>query len=219
MGTLAQRYVGNGLSTVIDLVVLLDALSMSIAFIVAVTRVIFSLGRDGLLPRLMARTTRHETPLGANLVLLAVGVIALLFGGLTHYGDALKRPNNIEAFTIGAATGSFLVEAVYAILAIAALRLIWRMEPRARWWRIPVALVALAMPVLAYKGSLDPWPSYPTNRGIIFAFIWLGLIAIWLGYLHVRHPERLAAAAGSGAPAPQPDTLAEPAAAGDVSLT
>lgn len=202
MGTLAQHYVGKGLSTVIDLVVLLDALSMSIAFVVAVTRVIFALGRDRLLPHLMATTTRNETPLGANCLLLAVGIVALLFGGLTHYGDALQIPNNIEAFTIGAATGSFLVEAVYAILAVVALRLIWQMEPRARWWRIPVALAGLATPVLAYKGSLDPWPTYPANRGIIFAFVWLGLIVVWLGYLRVRHPERLASAAGRGAPAP-----------------
>lgn len=42
---------------------------------------------------------------------------------------------------------------MYAILAVVALRLIWQMEPRARWWRIPVALAGLAAPVLAYKSS------------------------------------------------------------------
>lgn len=196
MGALAQQYVGRGLSTLIDLVVLLDAFSVGIAFVVAVSRVIFALGRDRLLPSVLATTTRRETPLGANLLLLPVGVLALMFAGLTHYGDALKIPNLIEAFTIGSSTGSFLIEAVYAILAIVSLRLIWGGEPRARWWRIPIAVVGLATPVLAYKGSLSPWPTYPADRGIIFAFVWFGLIILWIGYLQLRHPERLARAAG-----------------------
>ena len=73
MGTLAQHYVGKGLATTIDLVVLLDSISVAIAFVVAGSRVFFALARDGLLPPLLARTSRADTPLGGNLVILAAG--------------------------------------------------------------------------------------------------------------------------------------------------
>lgn len=217
MGTLAQRYVGNWLATIIDLVVLTDALSMSIAFIVAVTRVIFALSRDGLLPSALASTSRRETPLGANLALLAVGTIALLYGGLTHYGSAIGVPDNIEAFAVASTTGSLLIETVYGLLCLVAIRLIWRIGGRARWWRLPIALVGLATPILAYKGSVDPWPTYPSDRGIFFLFVWFGLILVWLGYLQLRRPDRLANAAGRGAGAPPPGpVIPAPAAVGDT---
>lgn len=38
MGTLATTYVGNWLSVVIDLVIILDALSLSIAIMITATR-------------------------------------------------------------------------------------------------------------------------------------------------------------------------------------
>lgn len=51
MGSLADQYVGKGLGTLIDLVVLLDSISVAIAFVVTGSRVFFALARDGLLPR------------------------------------------------------------------------------------------------------------------------------------------------------------------------
>jgi hypothetical protein len=51
------------------------------------------------------------------------------------------------------------------------------------------------MPVLAYKGSLDPWPDYPANRGVIFALICAGITAVWFGFLKARFPDRIRVAA------------------------
>jgi amino acid transporter len=195
MGTLAQEYVGKGLATLIDLVVLLDTISVAIAFVVAGSRVMFALSRDGLLPAPIARTSRHDTPLGGTVVLGIAGVAGLVFAGVTHYGNAIKLPNNIEAFSIATAAGSFLIEAVYAVLAVVALRLIWEAGTAARWWRIPVAIVGLATPVLAYKGSLDPWPTYPSNRGILFALVWAAIVVVWFAFVCLRRPDRVAAAA------------------------
>ena len=196
MGTLAQHYVGKGLATTIDLVVLLDSISVAIAFVVAGSRVFFALARDGLLPPLLARTSKADTPLGGNLVILAAGIIALLFGRLSSYGAAAKLPNNIEAFSISAAAGSFLIEAVYAVLAVAAFAFIWRsFTGLGRVWRLVVAAAGLATPVLAYYGSLHPFPSYPNNRGIIFAGVAALLVLAWYGYVQFAHPDRVRNAA------------------------
>lgn len=196
MGTLAQQYVGKGLSTLIDLVVLLDSLSVAIAFVVAGSRVFFALARDGLLPPVIGRTSRFETPLGGNLIILAAGIAALLFGGLTHYGDAIKFPNNVEAFSISAAAGSFLIEAVYGMLAVAGVFIIARsFTGIGRVWRVIVAIIGFATPVLAYYGSLHPFPTFPNNRGLIFAGIAALIVVVWFGYLSFAHPERIKAAA------------------------
>jgi amino acid transporter len=196
MGALAQQYAGKGLSTLIDLVVLLDSLTVAIAFVVAGSRVFFALARDGLLPRLIARTSKRETPLGGNLVILAAGVAALLYGALTKYGNPIHYPNNVEAFSISATAGSLLIEAVYGVLAVAGVFIIWNsFTGLGRIWRVLVAVVGFATPVLAYYGSLHPFPTFPNNRGLIFAGIAALLVVVWFAYLQIVHPDRVRTAA------------------------
>ncbi len=62
MGTLAQQYVGGWLSTLIDLVVLLDSISVALAFTVTGSRVFFALSRDGLLPKSSDAPPRGTPP-------------------------------------------------------------------------------------------------------------------------------------------------------------
>ena len=196
MGALAQQYDGHWLSVLIDLVVMLDSISVALAFTVAGSRVFFALGRDGLLPKFTTRLSRHETPLGGNLVILGAGVIAVVVGGITTLGDLVKLPNNIEAFQISAGVGSFLIEAVYAMLALAAFRIIWsEWSGGARLWRLVVAIVGVATPVLAYYGSLHPFPAYPNDLSLIIAGSCAVVVLLWFLYLQNAHPERVAAAA------------------------
>lgn len=196
MGALAQQYDGHWLSVLIDLVVMLDSISVALAFTVAGSRVFFALGRDGLLPRFTTIVSRHNTPLGGNLVILAAGALAIILGGVTTLGDLVKLPNNIEAFQISAGVGSFLIEAVYAMLAIAAFRIIWTgWSGAARLWRLVVAVLGVATPVLAYYGSLNPFPPYPGDLSLIIAGGCAALAAAWYLYMRSAHPERVRNAA------------------------
>jgi amino acid transporter len=196
MGALAQQYDGHWLSVLIDLVVMLDSISVALAFTVAGSRVFFALGRDGLLPAFTTRLSRHNTPLGGNLIILGAGLIAVILGGVTTLGDLVKLPNNIEAFQISAGVGSFLIEAVYAMLALAAFRIIWKdWTGGARLWRLAVAIVGVATPVLAYYGSLHPFPPYPGDLSLIIAGGCAALVLVWFLWLQGSHPDRVAAAA------------------------
>jgi amino acid transporter len=195
MGALAQQYDGHWLSVLIDLVVMLDSISVALAFTVAGSRVFFALGRDGLLPPVIKRVSRHNTPLGGNLVILGAGLIAVILGGITTLGGTAV-PNNVEAFQISAGVGSFLIEAVYAMLALAAFRIIWNeWTGAARLWRLAVAVIGVATPVLAYYGSLHPFPPYPGDLSLIIAGGCAVVAGIWFLYLQNVHPERVAAAA------------------------
>lgn len=207
-GVLAQQYVGKWLSVIIDLTIILDAVSLAIAFMVTGSRMFFALARDGLLPRAAAATSKHETPIGGIVVIGAWSVVMLLWGGLSHYGKALGLSDAFAAFLIANATGSYLVELIYVFLAVFALRMVWRARAEGGLlWKVPVILVGLATPVLAFKGSLDPFPVYPLNRGVWFAIILIVVCAVWWLVLRLRHPERVRNAAAH-AVAPAPSSLA-----------
>jgi amino acid transporter len=196
MGSLAQQYVGHWLSVLIDLVVALDSISVALAFTVTGSRVFFALGRDGLLPKWTTTTTPRQTPLGGNMIILGAGIVAIVLAGVTTLGNAIGYPNDIEAFQISAGVGSFLIEGVYVMLALAAFRIIWTsFEGGGRVWRLIVAVLAVATPVLAYYGSLNPFPAYPGDLSIIITGICAVAVLIWFLLLRSRHPDRIRNAA------------------------
>ncbi len=196
IGDLADQYVGQWLAVLIDLVIIVDALSLSIAIMVTASRVIFAFGRDGLLPRAAARTSKHDTPVVGN-VLIAIWAIGLLiWAGVTKYGDAVELPNPIQAFFITTAAGSYLIELVYVFLAIFALKLIWSDRTETgKAWKTVVVLIGLATPLLAFKGSLDPFPQYPGNRAVYFALACIVISALWYLVLQLTRPDRVRNAA------------------------
>jgi amino acid transporter len=197
MGTLASTYVGNWLSVLIDLVIILDALSLSIAIMVTASRIIFALGRDGLLPKIAARTSRHDTPITGNLFVAIWSVLLLIWAGVTNYGAPVKLPNPIEAFNITSAAGSYLVELIYVFLAVFALKLLWnsRHDESGLWWKVIAVLVGLATPILAFKGALDPFPPFPNNRAVFIAIACVVIAAVWYGVLHFARPQQVREAA------------------------
>lgn len=198
MGTLATTYVGSWLSVLIDLVIILDALSLAIAIMVTASRIIFALGRDGLLPAVTARTSRHDTPITGNIIVAVWSTLLLIWAGVTNYGDAVKLPNPIEAFNITTSAGSYLVELIYVFLAIFALKLLWnsRHDETGLWWKFLAVLLGLATPILAFKGALDPFPTFPNNRGVFIALACIVISAAWYAVLQVTRPDRVRAAAG-----------------------
>ncbi len=196
-GTLATTYVGNWLSVLIDLVIILDALSLAIAIMVTASRIIFALGRDGLLPRIAARTSRHDTPIAGNVTIAIWSVAILVWAGVTHYGVPVKLPNPIEAFNITTSAGSYLVELIYVFLALFALKLLWtsRHDESGLWWKVIAVLIGLATPILAFKGALDPFPTFPNDRAVFIAIACIVISALWYGILHVARPEQVRLAA------------------------
>jgi amino acid transporter len=191
--------VGTWLSVLIDLAIIFDALSLGIAIMVTSSRLLFALGRDRLLPDWLATTSRYNTPVAANAVLGAWGILVLVWTAVTNYAPN-GGANVIVTFTISANAGSFLVETIYIFLAIFALRIVWRdFSGFGAVWRLIAVVVGLAAPILAFKGSLDPFPSSPNDQAV---FIWIGgmiLALIWCLYLRATRSQEVRAAAAYAA--------------------
>ena len=124
---MATLYVGTWFATLLELVVILDAMALALAICVMIGRGFFALGRDGLLPAFFAKTSRRDTPWVGNLM-VAVGGIGLTllvfatdyasqFGFVDEDGKFVPFfPNDqFATFILSATIGSFAIELVYLV--------------------------------------------------------------------------------------------------------
>jgi amino acid transporter len=190
---IADRYVGNWLGTVIQIVTITDAVVLALAFTVTAARGWFVLSRDGLLPSFLARTSRHDTPLGGNVLTVVCALLFLAWGGLVSY-HIPGQPDNFVVFQFTATTGSLGVEVIYVLLALAAFRLV-RQGRQAQWWNYPVVAIAVVTPLLGIYGAVHPFPPFPFNRGVYLFFVTVAVSAVWTAFLWATRPERVRAAA------------------------
>jgi amino acid transporter len=206
-GELGQRYVGQALGPIVNLTIVIDLFSVCVAFMLAASRVLMTLARDRLLPRGVARTSaRFHTPVGGLATIAICSPIAIGWSALTHYGDAVHTPNVLQAVLILSAAGSYLITVVYLLLACGGLWLLLRGERAASglWWRVPIVLAALAVPILSFDGSLNPFPTYPNSVGVYFAAASVGIAIAWYGALRICRPRAVRAAALRAALVPTP---------------
>ena len=90
---LAQRYIGGWYANLVDLAAVSAIIAVLLAIHTANFRVLYALGRDGVLPKALGRThIRHKTPHVAiitySVLALVIGLIAgVAWGPLPAFGD------------------------------------------------------------------------------------------------------------------------------------
>lgn len=110
---LTDRYVGASLTNAFQLLIITSAFACQLAFFNTASRYLFALGREGILPRALARThPKHQTPYVAGLVLAAALAVYVLAWQLDD--------SSTQAALLKLATWSPLV-GVLGILAVQAL--------------------------------------------------------------------------------------------------
>jgi amino acid transporter len=196
-GVLGQRYVGHALGWIVNLTIVLDLFSVCVAFTLAASRVLMALARDGLLPRVLTRTSkRFHTPVGGLAGIAVWALIVIGWSAITRYGVAVHTPNVLQAVLILSATGSYLITLVYLLLAVGGLWMVRADQARSRlWWRVPVVLAAVAVPILSFDGSLNPLPAYPNSIAVYFAAASVCIAIAWYGALRLWRPAAVGAAA------------------------
>jgi amino acid transporter len=144
-----------------------SALANSNAGVNASSRVIYSLGRNGVLPRAFGRTHPvHKTPHVAIVAQTVLGLtVSLLLGW--KYGDL------ITAFTIIATAITIVVIAVYIIVCMSTIVYFARRPDRTPWlhWLVPILGAAVFIPPLYYQ--YFPLPAYPLRYAVWVALGWI----------------------------------------------
>jgi amino acid transporter len=203
LDNMAKQYVGSRYAGLVDLVVILDATALALAICVTIGRGYFALGRDGLLPSVFARTSRHHTPWVGNLMVIVGGGGLMLIAAFSHTLDRyvpIFGTREFSAFVVTATAGSFAIELVYLILAVAAIFFLVRIE--GVWWQYLIVLVAVATPLFGFKGALWPEPHDTTNPNWLALYWALGVVAlsaVWFGVMQVWKPDRIKNAAAHAA--------------------
>jgi amino acid transporter len=186
-------------------------MALALAICVTIGRGYFALGRDGLLPSVFARTSRHNTPWVGNLMVAVGGIGLMLIVHFMNYGTkfVIATPDGIvplfpndefATFIVSATAGSFVIELVYLILAVVAIRLL--VLDNAVWWQYLVVLVAIATPVLGFYGALHPSPHDRTNynwEALYWSLIVVGLSGVWFAVARLMYPDRVRNAAAHAA--------------------
>ncbi len=209
---MATKYVGSWFATIVELVVILDAMALALAICVVIGRGFYALARDGLLPAQLTRVSRFGTPWVANLLVIVGGVGLMLVSWLADYGARFGFLDEKGAFTpffpndafatfiLAATVGSFAIELVYLVLAVVAFRLVRSSGNKP--WQYLVVLVAAATPILGFYGALSPSPHDRSNFNWEAAYWTIGLVLValaWFAIVAITRPDRVANAASHAA--------------------
>lgn len=210
---MATKYVGSWFATILELVVILDAMALALAICVVIGRGFFALGRDGLVPSVFAKTSRFNTPWVGNLMVAFGGLALMLLVAVGGYMDKFQLPvgengelvpifptDEFATFILSATIGSFAIELVYLVLAIAAFRLV----PKAgnKPWQYAVVAVAVITPILGFYGALKPAPHDGSNYNWQAMYWTVGLIVValvWFAILLATRRDKVDNAAAHAA--------------------
>ena len=183
--SMADLYLNRFFAVWIDLAILLDILAVGIGFQLAAARGLFTLSRDGLLPRPLAKLNAKSLPAISSLVILIVTVITIVIT-LIKYGTDLVDPAgpvaffNTEAFNaflIASRLGGFLISVVYILLCVAALKNFALKKPI----DFIAAIIGLATVVLAIYSQFwkETKPAGSELWGRHLSLILMGVALVW----------------------------------------
>jgi len=158
----------------LELVVLFDMLAVALGCTVSSSRGIFAMARDRRLPSpLAAVSKRHDTPVGAVLVVIGSCLLFLVFNQFWTGLFALpKTPHYFAVFSWNSTFGGFALVVVYLLMSLGALRSL-RFDPG------PVRLAIAAVVGIVITGGAI-WGSFygvssPTILAPWIALAWFAV--------------------------------------------
>src|SRR6266536_1563952 len=168
LGDLAQSYVGSAMADVLDLVAVLSAVGAGLGCASVGTRMLFALGRDGILSRDLAGVAESTgTPAAALAAELTLSLCALA-------GFAIAGTPAINVFFYLATMGILSLLVMYVVTNIGALRYLFLGgQRRVRLWEIVFPLGGIGFAVYTLYKNVWPVPPYPFE---IFPYV----VAVWL---------------------------------------
>jgi len=156
IGDLGTSYVTAWLGNLITFGAMISAFSCALACTVGAARLIYAMGRDGVLPSGLGTVgDKRRTPVGASGVVMVAVFIVVAFTWAALRGDPFTL--FVESGTIG----TLILLVVYVLATIGMVRLVFfgppaADRPKVRMWEIIVP--ALGIIVLGYTICRNVWP-------------------------------------------------------------
>ncbi len=186
--TLGRTYWGSGATILVDIASVVALIAGALAAQNGAARMLFALGRDGLLPRSLGRTLRRfGTPVAALTVLLGASVAMGLGFGLGF------QP--LPAFSLLSLVVTLCALGVYALAQFGLARYFWLLGKFNPFWHGLVPAAAVAAIVYLFIKNVSPKPPYPSDLAIWISIGWLVAGILVMAGLVIFKPGRLAEAA------------------------
>jgi amino acid transporter len=195
---LTDRYVGSWATAMMEVLIVTGSFACAMAFYNTSARYLFALGREGVLPASLARTSKRRSPVPAAMTVTTVV-------GLYCLGFVIYDPSNEGALlklgTWSPLLGVLGILAVQALVSVAVIRyFLTTARDGFRWWSTLVA------PVLGFAFMVGACVLLVVNRfelsgaadaTYIVVLPWVVLAVFVAGMvvalvLRSRHPERYA---------------------------
>ncbi len=176
---LAVRYIGSWYGTVVDLAAISAMIAVLLAIHTANFRIIYSLGRDGILPKALGRThpkfkTPHVAIIAFSIFSIVVGLIAgLAWGPIGAFGDL-------------GYLSSLAILPIYIGANVALPYFIKKRFPSefSVFQHVVLPGVSSVIFLVAIYLSVHPWPSSaPTNVFPWLLLAWIVVCIAWAWYL------------------------------------
>lgn len=181
--TLADHF-GNGvLSVFVNLAVISSFLALDIVTMIAVSRILWKMGSDRLMPHALSRVNHRQSPYVACLAAGALALVASLIGG--GLWGALNFASWLSYFATLFFIGAYILISVG--LTIFILR---EHREQFSWFRHAVLpFVSLAAMIWVLYGNVHPYPPSPL-RWFIYATIGAIIVSYAVAWrLERRSPE------------------------------
>ena len=175
LGDLARTYVNRPMADALDAGAMLSAIGAGLGGVSVASRMLFALGRDGILPRPLARVSSTGAPVMGLAVALTLSLTALLSFGLA--GTAA-----LSSFFYLATMGVLSLLVMYIVTNAAALRFLFVAARRVPRWEIVLPLGGIAVAAYTLYRNVWPVPSYPFNvfPYVVAAWLAVAAVAVWV---------------------------------------
>ncbi|WP_063837117.1 APC family permease [Phaeacidiphilus oryzae] len=183
--TLAQRY--WGITWALMLTVIASQFANFVSGSNSFVRVLFAMGREGILPKALGRTSRRHIPH------IALGAYMLFSFAFTFLMGAKFGPLGVYSFA-GTVLGLGMI-IIYILISLAVIRFYRREHPTEfRWIRLGVLPAATAiLMLLPIWGQIHPMPAWPNNLVPYLIAAWMVIGAGYLLFLSARRPALVSA--------------------------
>lgn len=170
---LAEKYMTTGFGTVLILAAALSNFSCALGSYCAGSRMLFALGRDGMMPKSMIKVhPKHNTPYLALILTIVISVVIQV---------SLFRVSGIEVFGDLATIGSLAILVSYIFTSIGAM---FYFTKNKIWGKAHLVIPIISILALLYVlySNIYPIPEFPNN---LFPYIVLGWIVIGIVYSNI----------------------------------
>jgi amino acid transporter len=176
---LAVRYIGNWYGTVVDLAAISAMIAVLLAIHTANFRIIYSLGRDGILPKSLGRThAKHKTP---HIAIIAFSTFSIVVGLIAGWAWG-----PVNAFGDLGYLSSLAILPIYIGANVALPVFIKKKFPSefSVFQHVVLPVISSVIFLVAIYLSIHPWPtSAPTNVFPWLLVVWIVAAIGWAIYL------------------------------------